>query len=174
MFKARDIKHDELAVREGSEIWRKILSQNISIACFKDNSDEIISMNLLTVKTKFDDDSEECEEDNKVFGIEFLIAFYHILIQIHSRNLRDIVNLHSTLEKLFNPFEHYNVDAYLYAFGLAVHPYYRRRKIATEMFKVRPLLLRALGLKVATSHFIGIGGQNAAAKACYEENKVIT
>jgi hypothetical protein len=42
------------------------------------------------------------------------------------------------------------------------------------MFKVRPLLLKTLGLKVATSHFIGVGGQNAAAKACYEENLVIS
>lgn len=95
-------------------------------------------------------------------------------MKIHSRNLTDILNLHDSLAKQFNPFKHYNVDAYLYASGLAVHPAYRGRGIATEMFKVRPLLLKALGLKVATSHFVGIGGQNAAAKACYEENMVLS
>lgn len=66
IFKSRDIRDDKLAVIEGSRIWRQILAQNISIACFKEGSDEIIAMNLLTVKTIYDDDSEEHESDNRV------------------------------------------------------------------------------------------------------------
>lgn len=57
---------------------------------------------------------------------------------------------------------------------MAVHSAYRGLGIATEMLKVRPMLLKALGLKVTTSHFVGIAGQNAAAKAGYEENFVIS
>jgi hypothetical protein len=57
---------------------------------------------------------------------------------------------------------------------MAVNSSYRNRGIATEMMKVRPMLLKALNLKVAHSHFVGIAGQNAAMKACYEENLVLT
>lgn len=57
---------------------------------------------------------------------------------------------------------------------MAVHSSYRGRGIATEMLKVRPLLLKALGLKVTTSHFVGVAGQNTATKAGYEENFVIS
>jgi hypothetical protein len=42
--------------------------------------------------------------------------------KIHSRNLNDILHLHHSLDKQFDPFKHYKVDAYLYACGLAVHP----------------------------------------------------
>jgi hypothetical protein len=72
-FRARNIKLDEMAVKEGSQIWREILNEKISIACFKGNSDEIIAMSLLTVKTKFDEECDEFveNENKKVILIKF-------------------------------------------------------------------------------------------------------
>jgi hypothetical protein len=153
IFKARDVIKDEIAIGEARDVWRKMLAENISIGCFRAGSDDIVAMNVLTVKMRYGD------EDTSKF---------------RSRNLRDIFNLHRALERRFDPFEHYNVEAFLFAFGCAVHPDYRCRGIATEMLKVRPTLLRALHLKVTTSHFIGAAAQNTATKAGYEENLVVT
>ena len=59
-------------------------------------------------------------------------------------------------------------------FGLAVHPDFRRRRIATEMLKIRSKLLENLQLKVTISHFIGTASQHMAAKANYEESYVMS
>lgn len=77
-------------------------------------------------------------------------------------------------QKQFDVFQHYNVNAYLIAYGLCVDTAYRARGIATEMLKARGPLLKALGLKVTTTAFTGIGSQKAALKAGYEENFVMT
>jgi RimJ/RimL family protein N-acetyltransferase len=80
----------------------------------------------------------------------------------------------SHAQQQFNVFQQYNVDEYLIAYGLCVDSTYRGRGVATEMLKARRPLLKALGLKVTTTAFTGIGSQKAAEKAGYEENFVIT
>lgn len=77
-------------------------------------------------------------------------------------------------QQQFNVFRHYNVNEYLIAYGLCVNTMYCGRGIATEMLKARGPLLKALGLKVTTTAFTGIGSQKAAVKAGYEENFVIS
>lgn len=77
-------------------------------------------------------------------------------------------------QKQFDVFQHYNVNDYLIAYGLCVDTAYRARGIATEMLKARGPLLKALGLKVTTTAFTGIGSQKAALKAGYEENFIMT
>lgn len=59
------------------------------------------------------------------------------------------------------------------AFGLCVNPEYRGRGIATEILKARAPILKALGLKVTSTAFTGIGSQSAAKKAGYKETYVI-
>jgi hypothetical protein len=49
MGKTRRIKSDRLAVQEISQFWRGMLLKGFSIACFKENSDDIIAMNVLDV-----------------------------------------------------------------------------------------------------------------------------
>lgn len=48
-------------------------------------------------------------------------------------------------------------------------PEYRGRGIATEILKARVPMLKALGLKVTSTAFTGIGSQKAAKKAGYKE-----
>lgn len=49
MGKTRRIKSDRLAVQEIAQFWREMLPKGFSIACFKENSEEIIAMNVLDV-----------------------------------------------------------------------------------------------------------------------------
>jgi hypothetical protein len=60
MGKTRKIKSDRKAVEGISEFWREMLPKGFSIACFKENSDDIIAMNILDVSSINDpkDDSK--------------------------------------------------------------------------------------------------------------------
>lgn len=74
----------------------------------------------------------------------------------------------------FDVYAAYDVDKYLSAYGLCINPEYRGRGIATEMLKARRPILKALGLKVTSTAFTGIGSQTAAKKAGYEDGYVIS
>lgn len=88
--------------------------------------------------------------------------------------MNDIFGVMSYAQQQFNVFKAYNVEEYLIAYGLCVDTNYRARGIATEMLKARAPMLKALGLKVTTTAFTGVGSQKAAEKAGYVENFAIT
>lgn len=160
-----------MAVQEISTFWREMLPKGFSIACFKKNSDEIIGMNVLdvsSVKDPKDDSKVKCS----IFSI-FVSSFF-LCFQFQSQNLSDVFGVMSHAQEQFNVFQHYKVEEYLIAYGLCVDTTYRGRGIATEMLKARKPLLEALGLKVTTTAFTGIGSQKAAKKAGFEENFVVT
>jgi len=75
---------------------------------------------------------------------------------------------------LANVFVNYDVDKYLYGYGLCTNPDYRNRGIATEVLKARPILMKALGLKLTSTAFTAIGSQVAASKAGFEETLVLS
>ncbi|CRK88579.1 CLUMA_CG002402, isoform A [Clunio marinus] len=76
--------------------------------------------------------------------------------------------------KMFDVFSNYKVDEYLTAYGLCVNPEYRGRGIATEILKARIPYMKALGLRVTSTAFTGIGSQTAAKKAGFKETFSIT
>lgn len=70
----------------------------------------------------------------------------------------------------FDLLGHYNVDKFVYAYGLCVKPEYRRCGIATEILKARAPLMRSIGMQLTSTVFSTIGAQKAAKAAGYEEN----
>lgn len=61
IFRARKILEDPTAVEEGQQMWREGLEENCSIVCFKEGSEEILAMNILTIENEDEDDAEENE-----------------------------------------------------------------------------------------------------------------
>lgn len=103
-------------IEANKQLWRSLLKQQITLVCYKDGSDEIISVNILGVITKEDKDSVYKAEGfpwTQIFG-----------------TLTYVSNKVDVMEK-------YNVDKYITAFGLSVSPKYRGRGIACEMLKAR-------------------------------------
>lgn len=49
----------------------------------------------------------------------------------------------------------FSVESYLYGFGLAVHPAYRGKNIATEIIKARYPLMKTLNLTLTSTAFTG-------------------
>jgi hypothetical protein len=50
MSKTRNIIKDAVAVQEFSDVLFELLRKNCSLVCFKENSDEIVSANIMSVK----------------------------------------------------------------------------------------------------------------------------
>lgn len=171
MGKSRRIKSDRVAVKEMSKIWRELLAKGLSLACFKENSDEIIAMNILDVTSSLDAEDKLKVNRSALFALDFSLNF---LFKFQSQNLCDVFSAISYAQRQFDVCQHYNVSEYLMAYGLCVDTQYRARGIATEMLKARVPYLKALGLKVTTAVFTGIGSQIAAKKAGFEENFSIT
>lgn len=66
MGMTRKIKSDRKAVEGISGFWREMLPKGFSIACFKENSDDIIAMNVLDVSS-----IDDPKDDSKVDSSEF-------------------------------------------------------------------------------------------------------
>lgn len=73
-------------------------------------------------------------------------------------------------ESHFNPFEAFDVNAYLTSYALCVHPSYRSFGVATEVLKTRVEMLKALDLKVTITMFTTLGSQIAVKRANFEES----
>ncbi|CAG9803627.1 unnamed protein product [Chironomus riparius] len=149
MSKTRNVINQPDAVEEFLNMLRTTMQNGKSLACFKENSDEIISTNILAVK--------DCKE-------------YMAEPDFKNKDLLDIFGVMNYANKQFSPFKHYNVDHILYAFTVGVKPNYTRRGIANHMFQCRRLLCKELGLKVTTTHATANGSQKAALNAGFEEN----
>lgn len=172
MGKTRRIKTDRIAVQEISQFWREMLPKGFSIACFKEDSDDIIAMNVLDVAS-IDDPKEESQVTfSPLNSLKSFVKFF-LSLKFQSKNLVDVFGVMSYVQEQFSVYKHFNVREYLIAYGLCVDTMYRARGIATEMLKARAPLLKALQLQVTTTAFTGIGSQKAALKAGYEENFVI-
>lgn len=73
------------------------------------------------------------------------------------------------INNLFDVFDHYNINYFLYAHGLAVREDLRGSGIATELLKARIPLLKALNVTVTASLFTTIQSQKAAEKVGFHE-----
>ncbi|EDS42759.1 conserved hypothetical protein [Culex quinquefasciatus] len=138
----RKVSSHEDALEEIVLFWYWCFSQQTTIVCYKEGSDEIVGANLLHVKTP---EKEEWP--------------------LHSKQISDIVATNEYMTDNCNLFEKFGVDKYLTAYGLAINRRYRGRGIATEMLKARVPMCKAFGLKLTATNFTAPGSQQAAAKA---------
>ncbi|KAG5684338.1 hypothetical protein PVAND_013573 [Polypedilum vanderplanki] len=143
---SRGLLKCDKGLKEVSDFWTCILKEKLSIGCFK--NDELVGMNVLVVTSKNDPKDEIIYEDEC---------------------WNDVLDVLIHMNNQINPFETFNVDQYLTAYGLVVHPKYHGRGIATEMLKARIPILKKFGLKVTVTIFTGIGSQMAAKKANYDD-----
>jgi GNAT superfamily N-acetyltransferase len=91
-------------------------------------------------------------------------------LQIKGEALKIAYGVYLHVSHQFDPFQFYQVDVFLSAVGLTVHPDFRRRGIAVEILKARLPLCKAFGIKVTSTMFTAIGSQISATKAGFIEN----
>ncbi|XP_077299189.1 uncharacterized protein LOC143920257 isoform X2 [Arctopsyche grandis] len=131
-----------------------VFPQKATVICLLDEDDgnsssDIIGCNLLGVSCKKD------EADYSQF--------------IKSKQTADLLLIYSEFKKYCpDPFEKYNVEEYLGAFGLCVHPDFRGLNISTEILRARIPLLKAFRLSVSSTDFTAIASQKSAYKAGFK------
>lgn len=151
--KSIGLSSDEHSVIETRSLYKVILSQNIALACFKERSDEIIGLNMVAITLK------EEQKDKYVPSAE---------------KLRIIFKANDIGQANFDPFEHYNVDKYMIAYGLSVNTKYRGRRIGEYILRARVPLAKAIGVSLTSGGFSAIASQKLALRAGFECNYEMT
>ncbi|XP_063702196.1 uncharacterized protein LOC134832183 [Culicoides brevitarsis] len=153
MNQSMDLANDEKGVQELYQIWKGMVKQRLSLACFKENSEEMVGCNILYISEK------DVEDDQELTSTKFKAVARAIDFAISKGpNVKEI----------------YNVEYHLGAFGLSVDPKYRGRGIATEILKARVPLCKALGIELTSNVFTGEASQAVAKKAGFEVNFSMT
>lgn len=140
--------HNEDGIERVRKSYRKAFEERISLICIKTGSEEIVGLNALYLKSRFDAPPAPSDDPN----------------------FRKLQELSQYVEDAFRVADHYQVDRFVFAAGLAVDRKFRGRGIATEILKARAGVLKAIGLSVTTAIFSTVGAQKAAASAGYDEN----
>lgn len=143
---------NETGIERVRKNYRKAFEEKISLICIRAGTNEVVGLNALHTKSKYDEASAPSDD----------------------ANFRKVAEATKFIDNGFNVMQHYGVDRYVFAAGLAVDSKYRGRGIATEILKARGPLLKAIGLNVTTSIFSTVGAQKAALAAGYDENYSIT
>uniref|UniRef100_A0A336LMK9 CSON004143 protein n=1 Tax=Culicoides sonorensis TaxID=179676 RepID=A0A336LMK9_CULSO len=148
MCNTTEFLKDPISVRERMEVWRNMLKQKLVLACFRENSKEIVGLNMLKVQFK---------DDKLDYGAT-----------ITGKPWSTVSSALMYVAKRIDPFEKYNVDKYLTSLGLSVNKKYRRRGIATEILKARVPLCKAMNIPLTTTVFTGESSQKCAIKAGFQ------
>ncbi|XP_053681713.1 uncharacterized protein LOC128732481 [Sabethes cyaneus] len=144
---------DPVALEEFSQMWQTIAKQRVAIVCFREGSDEIVGLNMLTVVSR----SESSKQ-----------------LKFESVGLQTVYDSYVGMLKQADLFEKYGVEHYLSAWGLSVAPKYRGRGIATELLRARIPICRALGFRLTVTLFSTPGSQIPAAKVGFYDEIVVT
>ncbi|XP_063698460.1 uncharacterized protein LOC134829346 [Culicoides brevitarsis] len=147
-----EISKDEVSLKEILELWQQMLKGNTVLACFRENSDELVGLNMVMVETK--DNPESKDYDKKIRGEKWKIVYGAV---------KELINR-------CNVFEKYNVDKYLGAMGLSVDTKYRGRGIGVEILKARVPMCKALGISLTSTVFTGIASQKQAIRAGFTDD----
>lgn len=147
---AAKVLEDPVSLQEILDFWQGYINQNLTLACFKEGSDELIGLNVMYLET-FDSPHYECQGEKW--------KYVHDAIEY-------------TLNKV-NIFEKYGVDKYLSAMGLTVDDRYQGRGIAKEIVKARVPLCQSLGLKLISNIWSEFGAY-VAQKVGYKLDTEVT
>lgn len=148
--KAMKIWKDPLSVKEMADLWMDVFRYRVSLACFDEESKELVGVNAVFIETGNESYDVTAENWKKIFDANIYVA------------------------KKVNIKEKYKVEQYLGAFGLVVSKKYRGCGIGTELLKARIPLCKALGLKVSSNNFSGAGSQKCAENAGFSTDVIVT
>lgn len=141
--KSKDIMKNAEALKIVSELWKSVMTQNVTVVCYKRNCSEIVGMNILGVMTKSD--------------------LKDLKLDINRNNIWKAVHDFALIN--FDLFEKYTfADHILIAYGLSVNKKYRRRGVATEILRARIPLCRSLQIPLTSTVFTASGSQRPAEK----------
>ncbi|XP_069669115.1 uncharacterized protein [Periplaneta americana] len=148
IFGSVRITEDPVSLNELGEFFRRMWRDKVAVVALLDDGSSnprIAGFNMLCICRKQD---KFCIDDYKGPALRTV--------------LRDLLGYAANY---VNIFEHYDVKEYLGAFGLFVHPDFRRQGLAAELLRARENLCKSVGLQATMTFFTSLGGHNSGHKA---------
>lgn len=134
---SRNLSNDPDSIADFRDIVRSaIMNHKLTVACFREGSDEIIGINVLLVKQRDDigDWNHVCTVYTKInFPKTFLTTFS----KYNSSKVRDIETTHLYVSGQFDVFRHYKTRRCLTGFALSVLPWYREMGIGQKILEAK-------------------------------------
>lgn len=152
LMSSKNVTEDAESVDEIIEYWKCILDQKISIACLKEDTNEIVGITLLSFMS-------EQEYDFKPKG-----EVWSEIRKVH-RFIKDI---------FFNPFEFYSVENILTSGGCFINKNFQQHGIAEELIKARADVGKLFEARVSADLVSTALWQDASVKNDHEEKFSVT
>jgi len=154
LCRARNVTNHKSSVNEFHFDWKETMrTDRLTLVCFKENSNEIVAVDVLCGERKND-----------------VINWFDYC----SKHVKDMDLVTFYIKNQFNLFENYQVDRFLSSRGMSVLPKYRGRGIAMKLLEARKLLGNACGLSLIAELCPSSESQKFAEKAGYEKKYEIT
>lgn len=134
---SRSLSNDPQSIADFQDIVRAaIMNYKLTVACFREGSDEIIAVNVLCVKQRDemgDWNHVSCETDGWIYKI----FNDHSSSKYNSSKVRDIETTHLYISGQFDIYRHYKTRRCLTGFALSVLPSSREMGIAQKMLEAK-------------------------------------
>lgn len=151
--KSLKVTEDPVVYEDFRNIWTIIMKQGITIVAFGENGEdgkpEIAGLNVVGVEVK--------DDDRKIDN-------YKIKSPLTEKLISTIIKFC----KEAKIYEYYNVDRYMYAFGLSVHPSYRGHALGADILNTRLQIGREYNIPVTSTAFTSAISQKLAARCGFE------
>ncbi|GAB0087129.1 uncharacterized protein DMENIID0001_014060 [Sergentomyia squamirostris] len=147
MCKSRKCTEDPRAIEDFRGVWKKVLTDKLTLVCFREGSDEIMGLNCLKL-------TQQGVEDH---------------VENYGEACSDVLETMGYLADTGDLFNRYQVDKYISGYGLIVPPKNRGLKIGVEILKARIPLGQAVGLKATSTVFSNRSSQAAATLAGFDD-----
>ncbi|KAG7203909.1 hypothetical protein KM043_013268 [Ampulex compressa] len=146
-------KDDPLFIADYTYILENILEQGIAVGMFTNDSKSekplLVGANMIYVESK---------DHEKQFD----------MTKLKSPLSDKIIGIVIEISKKANIYERYNVDKYMNAFGLCVHPLYRGQALGQDIVRVREMVGREYNIAATSTVFTWPPSQKAAARNGFE------
>jgi len=154
LCQSRNLKDHPRSVYEFQDIVRSAMIENkMTIACFREGSDEIIAMNILYIK-------------HRDGGID--------MQDFQCPDIKDIKTMSEFIMGQVDVFEHYGVGKYLTSLGISVTPSHRNRGIALKLLEAQKYVAKSFGIVLYSNLFTSESLQKCANQLNYDNNYEIT
>lgn len=164
MLESKEAAKDPEFIEDISNYFRYIFGKEITIACFKKTSDEILGISLMDVIVEGEE--EDFQVSSLVCDLSEKLIFYKF--QPKSRLFREDHLVMDLVLQKSDHFKRFNVDKYLTCWALAVHSDYWGRGICTELIKAKIDMLKFLDLELTSTGYSADGSIRASEKAGFK------
>ncbi|XP_037030530.1 uncharacterized protein LOC119070345 [Bradysia coprophila] len=154
LCQSRKLRAHPRSICDFQDIIRSTMLENkMTIACFREGSNDIVGMNILCINRRDD-------------GID--------MQDYQCPHINDIRTTREYIMGQVDLFDQYSVSKYLTSLGVSVSPYYRNRGVARKLLEAQQYVAKSFGISLYSNLFTSEFLQKCANSLNYDKNYEIT